>query len=197
MLSAQDQDRPSQPSQSQNKPASEQELLLPFSPHLVKPPAKTPRPTLPYEHHGACPFECCVYREWTVERDTEVFGGYRATTAVQFSVKRGEKVVALTGVVVTTKFGMGVASPWVRPGLGLKPGDRLDVIHHLGEGHWTYWFDGYLRQDAIPGRRQCPTCDIHLVQEPETVWWVKIRAPNGREGWTRHPEHFGNNDACA
>jgi hypothetical protein len=125
-----------------------------------------------------------------------LFGDYRASRAVTLRLKRGERVVALTGVVVTTKFGVGIASPWVRPASGVEPGDRLDVIHHLSEGHWRYWFDGYLREDAMPTRRQCPTCGIHLVQEPETVWWVKIRTLNGREGWTRHPEHFSNKDAC-
>lgn len=28
---------------------------------------------LPFEDHGACPFECCTYREWTVEEPTVLY----------------------------------------------------------------------------------------------------------------------------
>lgn len=79
-----------------------------FNPWLIKPPLKQPRPSLPYESHGACPFECCTYREWSVDRDTDVFGDYRAKTPAKFHLKRGQKVAALTGVVVTTRLGVGL-----------------------------------------------------------------------------------------
>ena len=31
------------------------------------------RPPRNYEDRGACPFECCTYREWSVEEDTVLY----------------------------------------------------------------------------------------------------------------------------
>jgi hypothetical protein len=132
-----------------------------------------------------------------------VFGHYRAKTPVVFRLKRGEKVTALTGVVVTTKLGLAVVTPSMRPGRDFKRGDRLDLIHYVGEGHWKYWFNGYFNEDQVDSREQCRAprgksfCEIEVVTEPETTWWAKIRTAQGREGWTRHTEHFGNMDACS
>ena len=41
-------------------------------------------PPLPYESPGVCPFECCMYRTWTVEKDTRVLDVRRD------SARRGE-----------------------------------------------------------------------------------------------------------
>ena len=194
IMSAHGQGRAGAPNETPQKTPEQRELEA-FNPWLVKLPAKQPRPTLPYESHGACPFECCTYRQWTVERDTEIFDDYRAKTPVKFHVTRGQKVVAVTGVVVTTKFGVGVVRSVAGLG-GFNMGDTLHVLHHLGEDHWKYWFDGYFSQAPITPRQRCPSCEIELVEAPQTIWWVKIRAADGREGWTRQPEHFGNKDAC-
>ena len=179
-----------------------QRQYLEFSPYLMDllyPRVKQPRPTVPYESPGACPFECCVYREWTVEQDTDVFGDYRKPTSVNFRVRRGETVTALTGVVVTTKLGMAIVrSPRASLASFFKPGERFDVIHHVSEGHWKYWFNGYFDVKPMAETKQCPgpACEFELVQEPQTVWWANVRARNGREGWTREPRHFGNKDRC-
>jgi hypothetical protein len=181
---------------------SEKRDLEQFSPGS-SPLPKQPRPAIPYENHGACPFECCTYRQWTVERDTDVYGDYRATTPVAFRLKRGEKVVALTGVVVTTKLGVGVVTAAIHPNRDVKPGDRLDVIHHLGEGHWKYWFNGHFGEDEMQSAAVCRSargrsfCEIEMITAPETIWWAKIRTVQGREGWTRDTQHFGNIDACS
>lgn len=178
---------------------SQEKVFEQFSP---RPQPRQPRPTVPYESHGACPFECCTYRQWTVERDTDVYGDYRGEAPVSFRIKRGEKVVALTGVVVTTKLGVAVVTPRIHPNRDLKPGDRLAVIHHLSEGHWKYWFDGYFREDPMHSAAVCRSprsqsfCEIEIASAPETIWWAKIRTADGREGWTRHTQHFGNKDAC-
>ncbi len=41
-------------------------LVLLFVSATVQEPSPT-SPPLPYENHGACPFECCTFRTWSVE----------------------------------------------------------------------------------------------------------------------------------
>jgi hypothetical protein len=167
------------------------------------PQPKGPHPTAPYENHGACPFECCTYREWIVEKDADVFDDFRKTGLVKFRLKHGEKVTAITGVVVTTQLGVAVVTDAISPNKGLKPGDRIDVLHHVGEGHWKYWFNGHSGEDQIDTREVCqqrrppaPPCEFELVTPPQTEWWAHIRTTDGRDGWTKPAGYFGNMDAC-
>ena len=118
-------------------------------------------------------------------------------------MKRGEKVSALTGVVVTTELGVAIATNAISPSKGLKPGDRFDVLHHVGEGHWRFWFNGQFGEDQIDTREVCqqrrapaPPCEFELVTPPQTVWWAHIRTADGREGWVKPSGNFGNMDAC-
>src|SRR5882724_10061173 len=89
-------------------------------------------PPLPFEDHGACPFECCTYRDWTVETMTELHAARSLQAPVVFSVKPGEKVVGLNGVVVTRKPGRAVVVDHIElegspraPSVTLKPGDLV------------------------------------------------------------------------
>lgn len=169
----------------------------------VEPTQKPLRPTAPYESDGACPFECCTYREWTVENDTEVFDDFRAPTPATFRVNRGEKITALTGVVVTTQLGVAVATDAIAPNTGMKPDDRFDVLYHVGEGHWKFWFNGQFGEEQIDTPDVCrqrrapaPPCELEMVTPPQTEWWAHIRTADGREGWARVVGNFGNMDAC-
>lgn len=60
-------------------------------------------PPIPFEGH-AYPFECCVYRTWIVNKATAVRSKIGSSFAA-FNVKRGEKVSAVTGIVITTQYG--------------------------------------------------------------------------------------------
>jgi hypothetical protein len=138
-----------------------------------------------------------------VERDTDVFADFRTPTSVTFRVKRGEKVAALTGVVVTSQLGVAVVTDATSPNRGMKPGDRLDVLHHVGEGHWKFWFNGQFGEDQIDTREVCrqrrapaPPCEFEMATSPQTEWWAHIRAADGREGWAKVEGNFGNLDAC-
>ena len=167
-------------------------------------------PTLPYDNPGACPFECCTYREWTVKSETRILVDRRDDAATRFLVRAGEKVVGVTGVVTTLKFGrvrverereLGVRRTPVRPGA------QILLLHYLGEGTWKYWLRGQFDEAFIPSPDDCrraadrsPTmsaqCAVQLEEPPETVWWVTIRNREGQVGWTRQVGHFGNIDAC-
>ncbi len=49
---------------------------------------------------GACPFECCTYREWTVEKDTEFYDKVDGKKIIGKVVK-GTKIQGVTGEVHT------------------------------------------------------------------------------------------------
>jgi hypothetical protein len=61
---------------------------------------------MPYEDPGACPFEGCVYREWIARRVTPVFKDRDRSSSILFELRRGDKVQAITGIVVTQKPGV-------------------------------------------------------------------------------------------
>src|SRR5262245_43463990 len=61
---------------------------------------------LPYEHWGACPFECCTYRKWTSRAVLNARRNRDNRSPVAFRIRQGEVVEALTGVVVTRKPGV-------------------------------------------------------------------------------------------
>jgi hypothetical protein len=163
---------------------------------------------VPYENVGACPFECCTYRTWTVEADTDILEERKDGAPVVFRVSRGFRVRGVTGVVVTTKPGRARVQLPTTLGTGksrarVKPGEPVFLLHYLGEGYWKLWIRGRIVEDGMQDdmsecvneAKEPVTCSVRLIEEPETVWWVKIRS-KGREGWTRQVDHFGDIDAC-
>src|SRR5258708_19315465 len=63
-------------------------------------------PKLPFSEKAACPFECCQYGQWTASSTKQVLSEQRKTASVAFTIRPGETVQAVTGVVVTRKFGL-------------------------------------------------------------------------------------------
>ena len=170
-------------------------------------PGRPSLPKVPYEDHGACPFECCTYRTWTVNAETPVRTDRRDSAPVAFRVRAGEQVDGLTGVVVTTKLGRAtIREPIVVDSdkLELRPGETVYVINYIGEGVWKIWVRGRLYHLEIAGKEEtcgAPApepgpCAAQIVEEPRTVWWAKVRNRTGQEGWTRQLDHFDNVDAC-
>ncbi len=72
----------------------------------AQPPAAPP---VPYVDEGACPFECCTYRDWIAEAPFQAVAYWRPDGADRrkpvFSIAKGERVTAMSGVVVTTRAG--------------------------------------------------------------------------------------------
>lgn len=169
--------------------------------------AQPSEPPIPYEDHGACPFECCTYRTWVVERDTKILADRADRAAMVFLARRGQKVEGVTGVVVTTKLGRAVVRRPTSIGeraLKVQPGDPISILNYVGEGYWKFWIRGIVDKDQIPGPKEsCVNdkqvripCDIQISDEPVYVWWARVRSGTGLEGWTRQLDHFGNIDAC-
>ena len=164
---------------------------------------------LPFEDPGACPFECCTYREWTVEEPTVFYRERDARSPQVFKAGQGEVVTGLTGVVVTHKPGRVVVKRAVTIGGGggeapvaVPAGAVLDVLHYQGEGFFKVWYQGktyvqelpFYSEDEDPAGRE--TADFRAESAPEDVWWVQVRNRDGKVGWTDQNENFGNMDAC-
>jgi len=146
-------------------------------------------PPSPYEDPGACPFEGCTYREWIARKETTIRKENNERSPVAFNVRKGEKVVGLTGTVITLRPGYAEALTRVQAaGLWLEPGEIVYLLHYEGEGAYKIWFQG-----KIDGRGM--TENFEILQYPETVWWVKIRSRKGQVGWSNQTENFGNMDA--
>jgi hypothetical protein len=152
------------------------------------------RPPLPYKDAGACPFEGCVYRDWTVNRDTPLRRSPDRSAAVQWTVRKGETVRAETGFVLTLKPGRARVVRKVRVGQRTAaPGQVVYLLHYVGEGHFLVWLEGST-ENLPAGAKDDP---LVLIRQPEARWWVRIRCRNGRSGWTDQPESFGNKDLLA
>lgn len=168
------------------------------------------RPPRNYEDRGACPFECCQYGEWTA-RDEAVFYKTRSTGArVAFRALKGERVTALTGVVVTLEPGRVVATGDMSvggnggPSVRVRKGAVMYLLHPTGEGFYKIWFRGRIyeaqpetaEEHAGRPQRVADLPYIRLLSRPRTVWWIKARDGRGRTGWTRQDDRFDGMDAC-
>lgn len=150
---------------------------------------------------GLCPFEGCVYREWVTRKKTPIYAAPEQNTKVIGHLSAGTHVQALTGEVHTAKPG----KYRVRKTYGkYKPGDLLWLYGYHGEGVYTVWFAGKLYEEEFSsvnyigeGGNRCDDknwCWGVLEQAPESVWWVKVQAPDGRIGWTNQLENFDGKD---
>jgi len=162
---------------------------------------------MPYEDPGACPFEGCTYREWTVKAAIDVRADRRSDAPVAFQLKPGEKITAITGVVVTRKPGrVEFRAPTkldTHEGpVNVVPGDVVYLLTYLGEGNYKMWFKGRLYPfvdgvtflngacDRFPDR-----CNGRIVEQSQTEWWIQIRTASGQVGWTMESDKFDGQDA--
>jgi len=163
-------------------------------------------PSIPFDEPGACPFQCCTYREWSVDWGTDIRTDKRDDAPVAFHVAINDTVTALTGVVTTTKVGRATASRPVNVGtkhLPVAAGQPIYLLRNMA-GDWKIWVNGETDEQYIGSPAYCASgnqkssdaCALSVAEQPEIVWWVKVRDSQGREGWTREVDHFGNIDAC-
>src|SRR4051812_40135923 len=99
-------------------------------------------PPIPYDDEGACPFQCCTYRQWTVDWDTDLRADRRDDAPVAFHASLNETVQALTGVVTTTKAGRAVAARQITIGAArvvLPQGEPIYLLRNVGGGDWKIW----------------------------------------------------------
>lgn len=159
-------------------------------------------PKVPYKDVGACPFECCLYRQWTANKDTVIYKQMSEKSPVAFKVKRREKVTGVTGVVITNKAGTVRAlkdftatedsKDITGNKFSIKSGDIFYVLTSMGEGFHQLWYKGKFFQDEIYNEK-----NMKILTVPKADWWVKIKNRKGQIGWTKLPENFDNKDGCS
>ena len=167
------------------------------------------RPPTRYQDYGACPFECCTYRRWSVDADTVIYKQRSTSSGVAFRVRKGDHVSGLTGVVVTLKPGEAIVKKTTTVGTGkrkirVKTGDILYLLHYEGEGVFKIWFRGVIYEDEMPTAPDLITKVaieereeyIHVASQPDYVWWVKVKNRGGLVGWSKETENFGDKDSC-
>jgi hypothetical protein len=154
--------------------------------------AQNSRPPIPFVDKGACPFECCTYRQWTVDKATTVRTAMRDGSSIAFRLKRGERVRGITGVVVTSQPGeVRVLKPTKIGRFTARPGDTLYLLTYIGEGFHKIWYKGKITEEETFDQ-----AIFRSIREPKAVWWVKVRNARGQIGWSHEPDNFGNKDQC-
>jgi hypothetical protein len=114
-------------------------------------------PPIPYEDAGACPFEGCAYREWIANAAVAIRADRHVTAPVAFSLREGEKVAALGGVVVTTRpgrVGNGACAGGPRPCVGrvVEPWQFewwVQIRDASGRIGWTQEPEKFDNKDAL------------------------------------------------
>jgi hypothetical protein len=164
--------------------------VLIFAPHAFG--QRREGPSVPYFDRGACPFECCTYRRWNVDKPTAMRSAMRDNAPVSFRLKAGEKVVGMTGVVITTQPGiLRVLKDTTLRDVSLRRGDKIYLLTNLGEGFSKVWYKGRIFEGDPYDESIFET-----LQERKSIWWVKVKNRRGQIGWSRQPENFGNVDQC-
>ena len=182
--------------------------------------AGTSPPPARYVDEGACPFECCTYRDWTVQRATSLLVRPEHGAPQAAVVRPGQTVQALTGKVVVSRPGEFVVlhQPDGDSGARYAVGDRVYVYTPLGEGYFRVWHAGRMYEEeatflydgigaSFDACERDGSCWGRRVALPRYTWWVKMRTPSGVVGWWEEvvdegraiadePPRFGNLDAC-
>ncbi|MGA3229590.1 MAG: hypothetical protein ABSD51_06580, partial [Candidatus Binatus sp.] len=138
-----------------------------------------------YVDVGACPFECCTYRMWTVNEATTLWSEPDGNAVVGI-LREGKVVQGLTGEVISKP--LAVKADRDIPETPIRTGDTFYVLHYEGEGNWKVWLHG-------------ETTDVfyqfmHMPHPPKEDWWVKVKDAEGNVGWTLSDRHFLHQDAC-
>jgi len=131
------------------------------------------------------------------------------SSGVAFQVRKGEHVIGLTGVVITMKVGKAIVKKARTIGINklktrVNPGDVLYLLHYEGEGIYKIWFRGRIYEEEMPTApglvTKTPIAQreefIHVVSEPDYIWWVRVTNRLGQIGWRKEDKNFGDMDAC-
>ena len=163
-----------------------------------------------YIDKGACPFECCTYRRWSVLADTVLYNRPKGTQPIA-TMSKGQWVTAITGEVHVVPAPMKIVFEHGR----FHVGDQTYLLSNEGEGVMKVWMNGVVSEqdvwfvsdskwqdwgDADGKRLTCghprKECWGRIERPPDADWWILMKTPSGKLGWTKESAHFGNKDAC-
>ncbi|MGC2147829.1 MAG: hypothetical protein WA613_06385 [Candidatus Acidiferrales bacterium] len=142
------------------------------------------KPPHTYVDVGACPFECCTYRKWTVAEKVTVLDSPNGKHVIE-TLAKGDVVTGLTGEVISVP--IPAKADRDVPETPIKKGDTFYVLHYDGEGYWKVWLDGkitFVHESVMD------------FPHPKAEWWVKIKDSHGTVGWALSTNNFAHQDAC-
>jgi len=149
-----------------------------------------------YIDEGACPFECCIYREWSVKSDTQLFIEKDINSEIVVVVKSGSKIKALTGDVHVTPLKITVNIDYEIH----RAGETIWLLNYLGEGNYRALKNDELIVLELPfspyGKMKLLEW-ANLEGKYHMDWWVQFKTKNGKFGWTNQVKNFSNKDGCA
>lgn len=152
---------------------------------------------------NACPFECCVYRDWTAETAIPVVSTPRSAAAPAFTIPKGQTFRADSGNLYVTGIARIAVTDTVPLGQGrppLLPGDTIVLLDHVGEGYWNVFHRGAVLRE-VPGfwDSEAPNTSGIRLGRYAKQWWVHVTAPDRRQGWFRADTtyRFKGADRCA
>jgi hypothetical protein len=166
---------------------------------------------MPYIAQNACTFECCQYGPWRATGASAALASTTPGSKTVFTVKSGDSIVALRGIVITSKPGvtrvtrhvtLGHRDGGTTPELSLKPGDALITLYPMGEAYERFWYRGQFYADQIDMPEDAfgniPFSDsLKVESRPTFVWWVLVRNAHSVVGWMPDPRDFDGMDSCA
>jgi len=158
-----------------------------------------------YIAKGACPFECCTYRDWYSKKEIPIYEHPSEDSKIIKVISKNTQVTALTGEVQLNpaKFVFN-KNHWH----GYKPNDVIYILNDLGEGEyqvWTgtklsgavYFGPNYKLEDIDCNDKWKPiNCSGKLIEPLRSTWWTNIELEYGISGWTNKARDFSNIDAC-
>jgi len=151
--------------------------IPPPSPEPVTAMAQSPALDEEYIVHGACPFECCKYGDWTMLEGGALRSQPNPDADSVGSVDAGARVHTDSGVMVLHPPGVGViAADTSSTGAGPRAGDTVEVISYTGQKVARVKWQGQ--------ELEKPPTGVHMLRDPVQRWWVYITDPSTlRGGW--------------
>jgi hypothetical protein len=159
-------------------------------------------PVLPFYDWKACPFEGCVYRQWTAGKAAVIYDTWKPTRKVIAQLAKGEKVTALRGVVITFRPGR-IRVERDLPERHLKRGDIILTYAYRGEGWSAAWVNGRYESDFDISFAKWPDgtgcagehCAASYLDLGKKQWWAQVKLASGGKGYVRMDNaHFDGSD---
>jgi len=147
-------------------------------------------PTLPFYDWGACPYEGCGYKQWTVHRAATVYDTWKAERRPIAQLAVGDRATGIRGAVVTLQPGL-IRMDRDLPEQNLHRGDTLLTYADLGEGYSAVWFKGKYHSQfditfaKLPNGTGCggAHCAATYVDLGKKHWWAEVKLASGLTGW--------------
>jgi hypothetical protein len=161
------------------------EAALPAQTEQLTPPA------LPVFAWHECPFEGCMYGPWTAVGRVTLFSTWKKSRRRVGALNAGDKVVGVTGVVITFKPGIvrvdtdAIGAP--PNNLEFTRGDIILTYAYHGEGETAAWFKGryYEHFDLTfaDGAGCVSDCLATYIDHGHKEWWAEVKLHSGKTAW--------------